>query len=414
MKTKKLITLIIVIALIGFSSLVALNGLKLGNFNIPPVKDSIRQGLDLKGGVFVVYEANTDAKGSELEKIIDQTIEVFRRRIDSMGLTEPVIVKEGEKRIRIELPGVKNAREAIEMVGKTAQLKFMEQDGTVVLTGGQVRKSEVVFDRSTNKPVISLEFDSEGAKKFREATKELSKTNAPILIVLDDEIISSPRVTSEIPDGQAQITGDFTVESAAQLANLIRAGALPVDFDEVQTSTVTATLGENALKRSIDGAKIGITLVLIFMMIYYKIPGLVAGIGLVAYMLIILFSFVAMNATLTLPGIAALILSVGMAVDANVIIFERIKEEIRNGKSIRASIESGFSKALSTIVDSNITTFIAGIVLYYFGTGPIKGFAVTLMIGIIASMFTAIVITKMLLKTIADANITRNKKLFGA
>lgn len=413
MRFKHLSTFIIILCMILGAAYSAINGTNLGGINVNPISSSIKQGLDLQGGVFVVYEAQTDATGEELKSIIDQTIEVFRKRIDGMGLTEPVIVKEGDNRIRIELPGVKNASEALQAIGKTAQLKFIKEDKTVVVTGKDVKKSDVVFDRQTNEPIVALEFKGEGVDAFAKATRELAPTHGRIYIILDDEIISSPSVSQEISDGSATITGNFTVESASELANLIRAGALPVDFKEVQTSTITATLGENALAKSIDGAKVGIALVILFMMIYYRLPGIVAGIALVSYILITLFIFTGMGATLTLPGIAALILSVGMAVDANVIVFERIKEEMRNGKSIRAAIESGFSKALATIVDSNITTFIAGIVLYNFGTGSIKGFAITLMIGIISSMFTAVFVTRVLLRSLANANITKNKKLFG-
>ncbi|KDR96088.1 preprotein translocase subunit SecD [Peptoclostridium litorale DSM 5388] len=413
-KSKGIAVFLSIIIIISAALYTAVSGLNMGGISIAPMKDGIKQGLDLKGGVYVVYEAQTDETGEELKKIIDQTIEVFRRRIDSLGLTEPVIVKEGEKRIRIELPGVKNAREAIDMVGKTAQLKFILEDGSVVVTGKNVKDSEVVFRNDSNEPIVSLKFDAEGAKAFADATEKLAPTRSPILIVLDNQVISSPRVNDKIPNGEATISGNFTVESASELANLIRAGALPVDFKEIQTSTITATLGENALKASVQGAKIGVVILVLFMLLYYRIPGFVACIALVAYALIIGFTFVIMGATLTLPGIAALILSVGMAVDANVIVFERIKEEIRNGKSIRASIDSGFSKALSTIVDGNITTFIAGVVLYNFGTGPIKGFAVMLMIGIIASMFTAVVISKALLKSISNANVVKNTKMFGA
>jgi preprotein translocase subunit SecD/SecD/SecF fusion protein len=197
------------------------------------------------------------------------------------------------------------------------------------------------------------------------------------------------------------------------LAGLIRAGALPVDFEEVQSSTITATLGEEALDKSIYGASIGILLVMLFMILYYRLPGLMAAIALVAYILIVIYTYIGINATLTLPGIAAMILSVGMAVDANVIIFERIKEEIRSGKSIRVSVDSGFQKAMSTIIDSQITTFIAGVVLYNFGTGSIKGFAITLMIGIMASMFTAIIITRFLLKSAIGISNVKNTKFFG-
>jgi preprotein translocase subunit SecD/SecD/SecF fusion protein len=414
MKLKNLSKFISLFIIIVFFAYAAISGVNIGEFNIDPMQNSIKQGLDLQGGVFVVYEAQTDETGEELNKILDQTIEVFRKRIDGMGVSEPVIVKEGEKRIRIELPGVKNAKDAMDAIGKTAQLKFLKEDGTVVVTGKEVKTSEVRFDSKNNQPIVSLEFNSEGAKKFADATEELAPTGSSIVIVLDDEVISAPRVNQRIPDGQATISGNFTVESAAELSNLIRAGALPVEFKEVQTSTVTASLGEDALKKSVKGAAIGILLVMLYMLFYYRLPGLIADIALTAYILIIMYIYAQMEVTLTLPGIAALILSVGMAVDANVIIFERIKEEIRNGKSLRASIDSGFSKALGTIMDSNVTTFIAGTVLFNFGTGPIRGFALTLMIGIIASFFTAIIITKTLMKSLVHANIIKNKKFFGA
>lgn len=414
MKLKNLSKFISLFIIIVFFAYAAISGVNIGEFNIDPMQNSIKQGLDLQGGVFVVYEAQTDETGEELNKILDQTIEVFRKRIDGMGVSEPVIVKEGEKRIRIELPGVKNAKDAMDAIGKTAQLKFLKEDGTVVLTGKEVKTSEVRFDSKNNQPIVSLELNSEGAKKFADATEELAPTGSPIIIVLDDQVISSPRVNQRIPDGQATISGNFTVESAAELSNLIRGGALPVEFKEVQTSTVTASLGEDALKKSVKGAAIGILLVMLYMLFYYRLPGIIADIALTAYILIIMYIYSQMEVTLTLPGIAALILSVGMAVDANVIIFERIKEEIRNGKSLRASIDSGFSKALGTIMDSNVTTFIAGTVLFNFGTGPIRGFALTLMIGIIASFFTAIIITKTLMKSLVHANIIKNKKFFGA
>ncbi|WP_293398220.1 protein translocase subunit SecD [Peptoclostridium sp.] len=414
MRNRGIAGFLAMIVIIAFGVYTALSGLSFGGLNISPLGKQVKQGLDLKGGVYVVYEAQTDVKGEELKKIIDQTIEVFRRRIDTLGLTEPVIVKEGEKRIRIELPGVKNANDALEMIGKTAQLKFALQDGTVIVTGKNVKKSEVVIDQQSKEPLVALEFDSEGAKAFADATEKLAPTQSPIFIVLDNEVISSPVVNEKIPNGQATITGNFTVESASELANLIRAGALPVDFKEIQTSTITATLGENALNMSILGAKVGIAILILYMMLYYKLPGLVAAIALAAYALIVGYAFVGMNATLTLPGIAALILSIGMAVDANVIIFERIKEETRKGKSLRVAIDSGFSRAMTTIIDSNVTTFIAGVVLYNFGTGPIKGFAVMLMLGIVASMFTAVVVSKLLLKTLANAGFLKNNKLFGA
>ena len=230
---------------------------------------------------------------------------------------------------------------------------------------------------------------------------------------MDEEVISYPAVSTRVPDGNASITGNFTIESASNLAALIRAGALPVELKEIQTSTITATLGEDALNRSLQAAKIGIALVFLFMLVYYRVPGLVADIALLIYILLVIGTMVILKATFTLPGIAALILSVGMAVDANVIIFERIKEEIKLGKTVRASIDSGFKRAFTSIIDSNITTLISGIILYQFGTGPIRGFAVMLIVGIVASMFTAIIVTKFLLKLLVGMGLTKNTKLYG-
>lgn len=413
MKSKNTMLFILAVLVIAILGVSASMGISLGTLSIPSAVSQIKQGLDLKGGVYVVYEAQTDARGEKLAEIMNQTIEVFRKRVDGMGLTEPLITKEGDNRIRIELPGVEDAQQAIETIGKTAQLQFLKPDGSVVLTGAEVKDAQVVFDNNTKQPQISLELDSEGASSFADATTELAPQRQPIMIVLDEAVISSPTVNEPIPNGKAVISGNFTTDSASALAGLIRAGALPVNFEEVRSSTKTATLGVDALNKSVKGALIGIALVMLFMLIVYRLPGLVADIALVCYMGIFIYIYVFMNATLTLPGIAALILSVGMAVDANVIIFERIKEELRSGKSVRVSIDAGFQKALSTILDSQITTFIAGIVLYNFGTGPIRGFAITLMIGIIASVFTAVFVTKFLMKTLTAAADIRDAKYFG-
>lgn len=431
MKAKNFFIFLLVLVIVGTSAYTAFFGLKIGGFAIKPVKDSMTLGLDIKGGAFVVLEADTDAKGEELKNIMNQTKEVIIRRVNAMGLTEPDIVLEGEKRIRVSLPGVANTQDAIDAIGKTAQLKFVKSNGDLVITGNEVKDAKLSFHPETQQPIVSLELNSKGAEAFKIATRELAKlpekikdpkdptkiiTNDDkrISIILDDKPISSPTVSSEIPNGKAYISGNFTSESASSLAALIRAGALPVDLVEIQTSAVGPTLGIDSLNTSLNAAKIGIGLVLLFMLIYYRVPGFIASIALILYILITTFALVGLNATLTLPGVAGLILGIGMAVDANVIIFERLKEELRNGKTIRSAVDSGFSKALRTILDSNITTFIAAIVLYYFGLGPIKGFAVTLMIGILASMFTAVFVTKYLLKLIIGMDIFRNTKLFGA
>ena len=255
----------LVVILIATFAYTAFAGISAGGMEIKSAVSNIKQGLDLKGGVFVLYEADTDITGTELDDIMDHTIAVFRKRIDSMGLTEPLIVREGEKRIRIELPGVENAQQALDTIGKTAQLQFITVREEIVVTGADVKNAKVVIDTKENTPVVALEFTPEGAQKFADATAKLAVNQEPLLIVLDNEVISSPVVNVAIPDGNATISGNFTVESASELANLIRGGALPVNFTEVQSSIVTATLGEDNLARSITGAPIGMDNVMVLM-----------------------------------------------------------------------------------------------------------------------------------------------------
>ncbi|MCF6465918.1 protein translocase subunit SecD [Clostridium sp. Cult2] len=416
---KKALLFILIIAIVGLASYTALYGIEIGKMKVTKAKDSIDLGLDLAGGVYVILEADTDLQGAELQKAMDQTIMVINKRVDGLGVAEPSIVKESNKRIRVELAGIDNPQEAIDIIGKTAQLQFIDPKGNEVLTGKNVKNSEARYQQTEfgDKPVVALEFDKEGSKKFADATTELAgKENVGeriIYIMLDGEIISAPEVGEPIKDGRGVISGEFTIEEANNLANLIRAGALPVEMKALQSRIIGPTLGLEAFERSIKAGGIAILFIFIFMLILYRVPGLVADIGLTIYVLIVIYAMKFLGVKLTLPGIAGLILSIGMAVDANVLIFERIKEEIKNGKSIRASIDHGFKRALTSVLDSNITTLIAGFVLYYFGIGPIKGFGVTLILGIIASMITSVFITKYLLKLTVEISNTKNTKLYG-
>lgn len=420
MKTKKLILFILIIVIVSLAAFTSIKGIEFGKLKIAKIKDSIDLGLDLAGGVYVTLEAQTDLQGSELQKAMDQAIMVINKRIDGLGVAEPNIVKEGNKRIGIELAGIDNPQEAIDIIGKTAQLQFIDPNGEEVISGKNVKISEARFQKTEmgETPVVALEFDKEGSKKFAEATKELAGKEVLeekiIYIVLDGEVISAPIVEDAITDGKGVISGKFTIEEASNLANLIRAGALPVEMKTLQSRSIGPSLGLEAYDKSIKAGGIAILIIFLFMLVYYRIPGLVADIGLVIYTLIVLYSMKLLGVKLTLPGIAGLILSIGMAVDANVLIFERIKEEIRNGKSIRASIDHGFKRSLTSVLDSNITTLIAGVVLYYFGVGPIKGFGVTLILGIIASMITSVFITKYLLKLTVNIINSQNTKLYGA
>lgn len=421
MKFKNTILLILILAIVGVSTFLALNGAKVGKYEIVKAKDAIDLGLDLAGGVYVVLEAQTDAKGPELQKIMEQSKAIINERVNGLGVSEPNISIEGSNRIRVELAGIDNPQEAIELIGKTAQLQFIDPEQNVVLTGKNVVGSEVQYHNNQlgqQEIVVSLEFDKEGTANFAEATGRLAqkenREDKIIYIVLDDQIISYPAVQEQITDGKAVITGGFTIEEASQLATLIRAGALPVEMKELQTSLIGPTLGLDAYERSIEAGAIALLIIMVFMIIVYRIPGFIASVGLIIYTLITIFTMSSLGVKLTLPGIAGLILSIGMAVDANVIIFERIKEEIRVGKSIRTAVDTGFKRALSSVMDSNITTLIAGVVLYYFGIGPIKGFGVTLIIGIVASMITAVIISKYLLRLLVSITGNKNTKLYGA
>jgi len=430
MNTKSISLITIIFVVIAVLSFAAFNGLNIGSYRFESVSESIKLGLDIEGGVVLVYEAQTDLEGSELEQLMDQTKTVMEKRINEMGLTEPKIAVTNLNRIRIELPGVSDAQEAISQVGRTALLEFavVEADqvaiagmpydeamGPVTITGDMFENSGTGQNPQTGQYYVSLDFNTEGGNLFEEATREaaLRPNGGQIAIILDGSIISAPVARKVIANGKASIEGDFTYAEADNLAKLIRGGALPVELEEVQSSIIGPTLGKGALDSSLNAAKIGFTLVVLFMLLYYRIPGFVASTALFLYASLILFAMVGLGATLTLPGVAGIVLGIGMAVDANVIIFERLKEEMRDGRTVRAAVDAGFTKALRTIMDANVTTLIAAVVLYNFGEGAIKGFAITLMIGIVTSMFTAIVITKTLLKSFVSFKSLAKPVLFG-
>ena len=370
----------------------------------------------------MVMEARTDATGEELEDLMDQTRAVLDNRVNQMGVAESSVTIEGDKRLRVEIPGVNNADEAIEAIGKTAKLTFILADGTVVVDGSNVKDAQIATDGSNYK--ILLEFDSEGASLFEEGTrKAFNKEVTPTIdgmasneigIVLDNEIITHPGVRDGvISGGNCEITGNYSKEEASTTAALIRGGALPVELVEIQSSVQTATIGTDALDKSIVAGAIGLALVFVLMLVFYGMLGLVADIALLLYVVLFLWSMAGMGVVLTLPGIAALILSIGMAVDANVIIFARIKEEIMAGKSIRVAVDSGFKNALTTVLDAQITTLIAAVVLYEVGTTSVKGFALTLIIGIVFSIFTAVVITQLFISLLALSKKFSKNKYFG-
>jgi preprotein translocase subunit SecD len=364
-----------------------------------PLKEKINLGLDLQGGSHIILECIDTPNAPVDNDAVNRALEIIRNRIDQLGVSEPLIQRQGERRILVQLPGIEDSETAAEIIGKTALLEFKNEKGETQLTGANLINAKASFDQFS-RSIVLIEFDKIGAKEFGEATK--NNVGKILSITLDGKEITSPRVNEPILNGNAEITGNFTVDSAKQLALLLRSGALPVKVEILEIRSVGPTLGKDSIAKGIKAGIAGLILTLIFMLIYYKGFGLIADFALVVCMLLIIGALAGLKATLTLPGIAGIILTIGMAVDANILIFERIKEELRLEKTFRASIDAGFNKAFSSIFDSNLTTLVAAFALFYFGSGPIKGFAVTLSIGILASMFTAIVVTKIILELIAN------------
>ncbi len=414
--------LLIVIIVVGWYAAIA------GLGPVKPLKDKMQLGLDIKGGVYVVLEAQDVDKydSEELRQLMEQSQSVVTKRVDAMGLANPNVTIEGTKRLRIELPGAEDAEEAIEQIGKTAQLKFTLADQSFVMDGSNVKDASMGTDQEKGGYVVNLEFDSEGAKAFEEATTKASSGQVTstypenegvldnaVVILLDDEIISAPKCEQTISGSGCEIYGSFTKEEASNLAALIRGGSLPLEMKEVTSSVQTAQIGIDALEKSIKAGIIGIILVFLIMLIGYRLIGLVADIALSLYVLIVLAVMAFFGSVLNLPGIAGIILAIGMAVDSNVIIFSRIREEIMNGKSVRTATEQGFKRALGTVMDSQVTTLIAAVILYQIGTSSVKGFAFTLMLGIVVSIFTAVVVTQLYLSLIARSEKFGKPEYFG-
>lgn len=384
----------------------------------------VTQGLDLKGGTVIVYKAQAD---SVTDDDMSTVVSMLRTRLDGQGYTEATVTRQGTDKVRVELPDVQDAQKAVETLGATAQLIFAEsvsqdpEDSTKVIaekevmTGSAVKSASAEFGQTEqgmkkSSYYISLELTDEGRDAFSEATGRL--IGQPIYILMDNKILSAPNVNSRIDSNSCIITGDFTAEEAKALASNIKSGQLPFSLEQVEVRTVSATLGDEALSKAMTAGVIGLILVLIFMLLVYRILGLMADIALMGYVAIVFLILANLHINLTLPGIAGIILSVGMAVDANVVIFERVKEELKLGKTVRSAVDAGFNRALSAVVDSNVTTIISALILWWLGTGTIKGFGITLLIGIVVSMLSAIFITKFLLKQMIGMNV-KNLWLYG-
>ncbi len=425
-------------------------------------KDNLNLGLDLKGGAHIVLQAKDTPENPLRDDSIDRLLAVLRNRIDQYGVAEPIIQKSGADRIIVDLPGIQDPAAALELIGRTAQMDFREvidstgrnlpvepqrrnydsdiqfvnaqerwkeelakltnasadlitrsktlenslvapaEDpgtfyllGPVVLSGKDLVNAEMAPD-SLGRMGVSIEFNSDGARLFEEATGRM--VGKQLAIVLDNVVISAPVVQDRISGGRAQITGRFTADEAGRLAIMLKAGALPVAVEIAENRSVGPSLGADSVRQGLQAGLFGAAMVLVFMLIYYQFRGLAADVALAVTVLLIFAGLLAFNATLTLPGIAGIILTLGMAVDGNVLIYERVREELNTGKTPMAALDSGFRKALVTILDSNITTLIAALVLFYFGSGSVRGFGVTLSVGLVASVFANVVVTRAILQ----------------
>jgi len=383
---------LLVVAAIALCSYVALVGIGKGHKGSV---ENIRLGLDLAGGVSITYQTDTDNPSAEE---MDDTLYKMQKRAENYS-TEAQVYQEGTNRINIDIPGVTDANQILEELGKAGAIGFYDESGNVVIDGSDIQTAEATTQNNQTtcltEYVVKLTMNASGKDKFAEATA--ANVGKQIAIVYDNQAISSPVVSTTISDGVAIISGQETMDEANELASVIRIGALPLQLNEVRSKVVGAKLGLEAINTSLVAGAIGFLIVILFMIVMYRIPGLIASIALTLYLVTDMVILNGLDVTLTLPGVAGIILSVGMAVDANVIIFTRIKEEITTGKTVRSAIKLGYDKALSAIIDGNVTTLIAAAVLYFMGSGTIKGFATTLAIGIILSMFTALFITKLLL-----------------
>jgi protein-export membrane protein SecD len=383
--------------------------------------------VERRGESRIVLTITEEGLTQRVSSAIESSIETVRRRIDALGTTEPVIQREGRNRILVQVPGIRDVSRLKDLVGETGKLEFKlvdpslsaqqaresgvppgseivpSEDGQAgayvvksraMVTGEHLVDAQPGFDQRTNEPIVTFRFDTAGARRFGRVTQE--NVGRPFAIILDDTVISAPVIREAILGGSGQISGDFTVQEANDLAVLLRSGALPAELTIIQERTVGASLGADSIAAGKTAAVIGLIGVVVFILVTYGLFGVFANIALAVNMALIIGVLSLLQATLTLPGIAGIVLTIGMAVDANVLIFERVREESRAGKSVIAAIDSGYSRALGTILDANITTFIAAVILFWLGEGPVRGFAVTLSIGIVTSVFTAFTLTRLM------------------
>ena len=419
---KKIFSIFIVLAVVALWTISVT-----GTPKTKSIDDALKYGLDINGGVYVELEADTsNLSDSRIDEVMQQTKEVMEKRVNAMGVSEATVSIEGKNRLRIEMPGVKDAEEAIAQIGKTAQLTFTTADGKIYLTGEGVKTAGSTIDDQNGGYKITIQFTKDGQEKFEEATRaalagvdpgdfaNLGIDSTALVIWLDDEILTAPLVHEVINSGSCEITsnGGFSQEEASTTAALIRGGALPVELHEVSSSVQSATIGAEALHKSVKAGIIGMGLIFLLMVIVYGGLGFIADVCLALYVLVLLWSMAKIGAVMTLPGIAGIILGIGMAVDSNVIIFSRIREEIASGRRIPAAADVGYHSAIRAVFDSQITTFIATVILYEFGSTSVKGFALTLMLSIIISILTAVFIAQIMISALSVSKFA-TYRVFG-
>jgi protein-export SecD/SecF family membrane protein len=401
-KWSRLVTLLVIVAVV-FAT-VALTGKK--------VAMGTTLGLDLRGGFEILYEVSPlDEKQKVTKQTLIDATKALDNRVNKLGIAEPEIQAEGENRIRVRLAGVTDQEKARDMIGKPANLTFRDMQGNILMSGSDLAENgaQGVLDPQTQQPVVTLQFKD--PKKFANVTQKY--VGQPMAIFLDEQLITAPVIQQVIPNGTAQIDGQKDIQEAKDLAAILNAGALPVKMKEVFSTSVGAKLGQEALESGIEAGVVGTLIVFLFMIVYYRMPGFIACITVVAYIYLLLLLQNLMGVTLTLPGIAAFILGIGMAVDANIIMYERIKEELRSGKSYLSALRAGSKRSLGTILDANVTSIIGALVLFYFGSSAIRGFAVTLILSILVGLFTSVAGARFLMGLAVRSNLFNKPSYYG-
>lgn len=409
MKVKSLVKLGIVAVLIVVVAFLAVNGLQVGKYILKPVGSAISLGLDLRGGVSTEYRV-TDTTVENYDVLLDGTVSALRTRLTNAGFTEATVAIQGNDRILVEIPDVDDPEEVAEIIGTPAHLEFRDPNGNVVFEGQDIKSAGVNYANEERTAYgVGFELNREASRAFADATQEF--LGQAISIYLDDELISAPTVNKVITGGSGIISSRVSgseqesYEWASNLAMLIQSGALPLDIEEVETRAISATLGFEAIDGALLAGIVGLALILVFMLVMYRLPGIAADMALLIYVLIVFYVMAIIGVQLTLQGVAGILLGIGMAVDANVVIFERFREELKDGRTPLNAVKFGFRNAGRAVLDSNVTTLIAAVVLMIFGTGTIKGFATTLLISVLASLFTAVVVTRWLLNLICKLDI---------